>query len=179
MPPNQVPSLSSSASWSVPLGQGASGGHRGSGAGAGEIGHIQVQPDGKICRCGNRGCLETLASTPALIQASPAPVDGFDGLLKAYHAGNPQVLALIETAALALGETVKHIASILNIQQIRIAGNLSLFNDDLLDPIRQTLAGGILPALAEATQVEAATLGDDIVLLGAASLVLKNELGLF
>jgi predicted NBD/HSP70 family sugar kinase len=150
----------------------------GEGAGAGEIGHIQIQTDGAICRCGNRGCLETVASTRALVQQSPTPIDNYESLLRAYHARDPQVLALIDVAGYALGETIKHMVSILNIQEIRIAGNLSQFGEAILTPIRKDLQHGVLPALAAQTQVELASLGDDIVLLGAASLVLKNELGL-
>jgi glucokinase-like ROK family protein len=150
----------------------------GENAGAGEIGHIQVEPNGEICRCGNRGCLETIASTRALIQHAVAPVDTFEDLLKAYHAGNPKVIALVEYAAQALSETVKHLVSILNIQQIRLAGNLSHFGNVILETIRRNLQSGVLPALADRTQVNWAALGDDIVILGAASLVLKNELGL-
>ncbi len=147
-------------------------------AGAGEIGHIQIQSDGEICRCGNRGCLETIASTRALIQGSPAPIDDLESLLRAYRAGNPHVLALIKGAAQALAETAKHLVSILNIRQIRIAGSLGHFGDHVLDPIRNDLQNSVLAALADQTRIELASLGDDIVVLGAASLVLKNELGL-
>jgi predicted NBD/HSP70 family sugar kinase len=150
----------------------------GENAGAGEIGHIQIEPNGEICRCGNRGCLETITSTRALIQHAPASINTIEDLLQAYHAGNPKVVALVEYAAQALGETVKYLASILNIQQIRLAGNLSHFDSEVLETIRSSLQNGVLPTLAERTRVEWAALGDDIVILGAASLVLKNELGL-
>jgi predicted NBD/HSP70 family sugar kinase len=150
----------------------------GENAGAGEIGHIQIEPNGEICRCGNRGCLETVASTRALLQHAPDPIETFEDLLQAYHAGNPKVVALVEYAAQALSETVKHLVSILNIQQIRLAGNLSHFGNVILETIRRNLQSGVLPALADRTQVNWAALGDDIVILGAASLVLKNELGL-
>ena len=128
---------------------------------------------------GDVGCLETVASTRALIQESPAPINDFTSLLQAYRDRDPQVLTLIERAALALGKTVTHLVSILNIRQLRIAGNLAYFGEDLLGPIRQSVDKGVLSALGAGTQVEIATLGDDIVILGAASLVLKNELGLF
>jgi glucokinase len=114
-----------------------------------------------------------------LIERSNTSINDFEGLMMAYQARDPDVLASIKVAAQALGETIKHIASILNIRQIRIAGNLSHFGDDLLDPIRQSVADGILPALADGSSVQFASLGEDIVLLGAASLVLKNELGVF
>ena len=150
----------------------------GDGAGAGEIGHIQIQPNGETCRCGNHGCLETVASTRALIQHSPAPINDFEDLLRAYQAGNPKVIALVEAAIKALSETAKHLASILNIRHIRLAGNLNRFGDKVLDPLQNSLQSGVLPALAGGTLIEPSTLGDDIVILGAASLVLKNELGL-
>jgi N-acetylglucosamine repressor len=150
----------------------------GENAGAGEIGHIKIEPNGEICRCGNRGCLETIASTRALIQNAPVTIDTFEDLLQAYHVGNPKVVAMVEYAAQALSETVKHLVSILNIQQIRLAGNLSHFGNQVLEIIRSNLQSGVLPALAESTRVDMAILGDDIVILGAASLVLKNELGL-
>ena len=149
----------------------------GENAGAGEIGHIQIDSNGEICRCGNRGCLETVASTRALMQHSPT-IDTFEDLLQAYHAGNPKVVAIVENAVQALSETAKHLVSILNIRHIRLAGNLSHFGNEVLETIRSSLQSGVLPALADSTQVGWAALGDDIVILGAASLVLKNELGL-
>ena len=88
------------------------------------------------------------------------------------------MVALVEYAAQALSETVKHLASILNIQHIRLAGNLSHFGSEVLRTIRSSLQSGVLPVLADSTQFDRAALGDDIVILGAASLVLKNELGL-
>ncbi len=48
--------------------------HRGASGIAGEIGHVQVGEDGQVCRCGNRGCLETMVSAAAPARAAPAGV---------------------------------------------------------------------------------------------------------
>ena len=152
-------------------------------AGAGEIGHIQVIENGKLCRCGNRGCLETVVSNRALMDQgrsmAPETIIDFASLLLAYQAGNPQVVSLIEITAQVLGRTITHLVSTLNINRILIAGNLTHFDIGLMNPIRQQIQKGVLPVLAQQTEIAAATLGDDIVILGAASLILKNELGLF
>jgi len=144
----------------------------GQSAGAGEIGHIQIDPEGETCRCGNRGCLETILSTQALVKGTSDPIKNFESLMRAYQAGNPQVIARVESAAETLGRPIQHLASILNIQDIRIAGSLCSFGDRVLDRLHNSLQTGILPALAGQTRVEFASLGDDIVVLGAASLVL-------
>lgn len=155
----------------------------GDNAGAGEIGHTQVIADGKACRCGNFGCLETIVSNRALMDqgrmVAPDLVADFPSLVQAYHAGNAQVTSIVDNAALTLGRSIIHLISALNINHILIAGNLSRFGNGLLDPIRQQVQKGVLPALSQETEVSIATLGDDIVILGAASLILKNELGLF
>ncbi len=155
----------------------------GDNAGAGEIGHIQVVSDGALCRCGNHGCLETLVSSRALVQRAQAEIpgvgDSFEALVLAFETGNPQVISLVESAALILGRSIIHLISGLNINHILLAGSLSRFGEGLIRPVQACVQTGVLPALAQNTQVGLATLGDDIVILGAASLILKKELGLF
>ncbi len=154
----------------------------GDNAGAGEIGHIQIVKDGEPCRCGNFGCLETIVSSRALLQQgrliAPAVITDFESLLREFQTGNSQVSALIENSAQALGSVTVHLVSTLNINHVLIAGSLSHFGEGFLAPIRQRLREGVLPALGQQTEIDLATLGEDIVILGAASLVLKNELGL-
>ena len=86
--------------------------------------------------------------------------------------------ALVEEAAAALGTAVANLVGALNINQVRIAGSLSYFGDVLIAPIQQRVRESILETLALQTQVRTAALGEDIVILGAASMILKNELGL-
>jgi predicted NBD/HSP70 family sugar kinase len=78
-----------------------------------------------------------------------------------------------------LGQAVIHLVSALNLNRIMIAGILTCCGEGLLASIQKQVQNGVLPALAQQTEVGLATLGDDIVILGSASLVLKHELGLF
>ncbi len=168
----------------------------GDNAGAGEIGHIRVVQNGEPCRCGNRGCLETILSDRALIKQSrrilsdhpnsvlnqlvsqPSEIT-IETLTAAHRAGDPGITTLVDEAAHKLGGVVAHLAGALNINCVLIAGSLSRFGEGLLEPVRQNVQDGTLPGLACQTDVKLASLGDDIVILGAASLILKNELGLY
>jgi len=167
----------------------------GDNAGAGEIGHIQVLQNGETCRCGNRGCLETIVSENALVaqarrviqehpgtalfQRGSRPDDlSIETLLLAYQNKDPWVAALVREAAGILGSVAAHLVGALNINQIKIAGSLSRFGDALVEPVREKVQNGTLKALARHTEVGISSLGDDIVILGAASLIMKNELGL-
>jgi predicted NBD/HSP70 family sugar kinase len=155
----------------------------GDNAGAGEIGHVQIIEDGEPCRCGNQGCLETLVSSTALLQKAHLIAPGeFPDLIRftqAYQAGDPRAVSLLEEAGNTLGRAIIHLVSALNLNRIVIAGNLTCCGEGLLASIQRQVQNGVLPALAQQTEIGLATLGDDIVILGAASLVLKHELGLF
>jgi glucokinase-like ROK family protein len=155
----------------------------GDNAGAGEIGHIQITDNGVLCRCGNQGCLETLVSGPAILrQAQSVNQKKFrllDDVIQAYETGDSQAIGLVTVAAETLGSSLAHLVSILNINHIVLAGNLTRFGAGVLQPLRTKVKKSILPALASNTEVVLSELGDDLVLLGAASLILKRELGLF
>lgn len=164
-------------------------------SGAGEIGHIVVVPGGRECRCGNRGCLETVASTRALVQraqalwsdgsapalrrhaASPEEVTT-GNLVRAVEAGDDAVRGLVTEAGGYLGRVVAYLVGGLNIHNIVIAGSMARFGDALLTPVHEAIHSHSLRALAQNTRVEASELGQDIVILGAAALLLSQELQL-
>ncbi len=167
----------------------------GDNSGAGEIGHVKVVEGGEACRCGNTGCLETVVSSRALIRRgreiarqdpvfilnrlAPAPeMFTTETLLQAYAEGDPRVAEIVEEAGRYLATAVAYLTSTLNINQVVIAGSLSRFGDGLVRPVREQVQKGILPALGQQTKVTISSLGGDIVILGAASLLLSNELGL-
>ena len=164
-------------------------------SGAGEIGHVVAQPGGRECRCGNRGCLETLASTRALTQraqavwerepssalrrlaATPSEITTRT-LLQALAAGDEPVRALVSEAGTTLGQAIGHLVGGLNIRNIVIAGSMARFGATLIDPIQHQLEAGVFPTLAREIRVSASELGQDIVILGAAALLLSHELAL-
>ena len=155
----------------------------GDNAGAGEIGHIQIVKNGKRCRCGNRGCLETIIGSPAILQQAQTEnqerFNHLDELVQAYEMGDIKVVELIHSTGEILGQSLVHLVSILNINQIALAGSLSRFGNGILQPLQTNVKQGVLPALAQNTEIYLSKLGEDIVILGAASLILKRELGLF
>jgi predicted NBD/HSP70 family sugar kinase len=77
-----------------------------------------------------------------------------------------------------LGFAAANLVGILNINRIVIAGRVARFGQTLLEPIKQEIKRRSLPGLADETVIEITTLGDDIVILGAAALLLNHELGL-
>ena len=162
---------------------------------AGEIGHVRMVPGGERCRCGNTGCLETLVSTRTLLHraramaaqdptsylnklvSSPDEIDG-DTVLQAYQAGDPSIRALIAEAGDYLGIAAAQLAGALNVDQIILAGRLARYGQGVIAPMQKRVSQDFLPALARYTQVAPSALGDDVVILGAASLILRNEVGL-
>jgi glucokinase-like ROK family protein len=165
---------------------------QGDGGGAGEIGHIVIVPEGgKRCRCGNYGCLETVASAQALIkqaQALAAQPDGLpaslqeislEGIEQAFVAGDPRVRQMVLDTARYMGLALAGLVGALNIQKIVLNGDMTCFGQPWLDTIRRTLSANTLPRLARDTQVEIGQLGADGVILGASALLANNYSLLF
>ncbi len=166
----------------------------GDGFGAGEIGHVVVADNGLRCNCGNVGCLETIASVPAILRAarkwfsdpssrlrtlapSAAAVD-LDTVRQALEAGDPGVAAIVEAAGHYLGIAVAHIVGLLNIERIVVTGAVAVLGPPLIEAIRASLARHALAPLAAMTNVELIPERSDAVLLGITAMVLDQELGL-
>jgi glucokinase-like ROK family protein len=170
--------------------------HYGDSFGAGEIGHIKVEENGELCRCGNYGCLETrlssryirrkskelaLKNNESLLSQFAATQKEISNevILKAYQDGDPGVQTIVKEVGTRLGKALTYLVSLLDINRIVIAGSVSLFGDGLITPAIQELKAGTLSALSNNIEVHASSLGEDIVILGSAGMVLQNELGIF
>jgi predicted NBD/HSP70 family sugar kinase len=139
---------------------------------AGELGHVLVDPEGAVCRCGNRGCLETAASTGALLE-----------MLRRSHGELtvPEMLALardgdlgcrrvIADAGRVVGSAAAFLFNVLNPQRLVVGGDLAAAGDLLLDGVRSSVRLAALPAAADAARVVAGVLGDRAQVLGALAL---------
>jgi predicted NBD/HSP70 family sugar kinase len=136
---------------------------------AGELGHVVVEPGGMQCRCGNRGCLETVANTRALLPGrSPRDV------LAGAHAGDPECRAAIARAGDAIGRATAMLLNVLNPQLVVVGGELAGAGDLLLDGVRARVGAEALPAAAETARVVAGVLGDRAQVLGAIALVVSE-----
>ena len=128
---------------------------RGANGNAGEIGHIGLDERGPVCRCGNRGCLETLVGAPYLLDMLPQQGRVGHGaalldLVEAARQGDPGCRRIIAEAGAALGRGVAIVVNMFNPQMVVVGGEIAEAGELLLDPMRRAMELGALGnALAE------------------------------
>lgn len=167
---------------------------QGDGGAAGEIGHIVVVPEGgMLCRCGNYGCLETVASTQAIVKqaqwlASQTPGTQFselspkidlDALELAFNAGDPLARQVVLEAGRYLGLAISNLVGTLNIHKILLSGVMTCFGEPWLEAIRESMVHTTLAKLAQDTRVEIGQLGENGIILGASALLANDYSLLF
>ena len=168
----------------VRLGSGVGGGlviggrlHTGAAGLAGEIGHVQVRPDGAVCRCGNRGCLETIAADAA-IRALLRPTRGHDvtrrELLELVASGDLGATRVVNDAGRAVGRVLADLCNVVNPEAIVVGGELSEAGEPLLSGIREAVDRYALPGAADVVEVVHGQLGERAEVLGALALVTQS-----
>ncbi|GAA1364451.1 ROK family protein [Catellatospora chokoriensis] len=143
---------------------------------AGQLGHMTIDPGGPPCPCGNLGCLEVLASGPAMVRHALAlgwtPRTAADAAELAADAarGNAAALAAFDRAGEALAVAFQTTAAMCDLDAVVVGGGVAAAGPVLLDPIRRGLArrGGL--AFARRFDVRIGALGRDAGLVGAAAL---------
>jgi len=151
--------------------------HRGATGIAGELGHIMVIPDGEVCRCGNRGCLETVAAAPALLELLGRSRDEeltVESMLALAAGGDPGARRVLTDAGRAIGRALADLCNCLNPERVIVGGELGAAGAPLLDGVRESIQRWALPAAAEATEVVAGVLGPRAELLGSLALVISD-----
>jgi predicted NBD/HSP70 family sugar kinase len=151
--------------------------HLGSTGFAGEIGHVAVEANGALCRCGNRGCLETIASSNALVSAFGA-VRGSeitaDELIALVRAGDVSATRTVHDAGRAVGRVLADLCSHLNPAAIILGGDLAEAGAPVLEGIRESIDRYAVPPTAQSVDVVSGVLGERAQLLGALALVIGN-----
>lgn len=162
--------------------------YRGSTGVVGEIGHITIDPRGELCVCGNRGCLTTLVGTQALIArarqlARRFPASTLAGttptvamIEDAAMAADPLALRLVDEAAENLGIAVAGMLNLMNPAAVIIGAGLSRLGEQLLEPMRDTVARRTFVSSVSASQIRTSELGPRGIAIGAATLVLDAAL---
>lgn len=141
---------------------------------AAEFGHMTVDPSGPICRCGNRGCLETYVSVPALLDQLRPHDDAASAadVVKSATDGNRACLRVLTDAGRRVGAAVAIICNLLNPDRVIIGGELSAAYDILLPPLRAALERDALPFAGSHVTVCRGQLGERAVALGSVATVL-------
>jgi predicted NBD/HSP70 family sugar kinase len=145
---------------------------QGDGGGAGEIGHVVVQQDGALCRCGKRGCLETLASVRAVIQR--AQMDSLEAVEAAFRAGDSKVRQIVLEAGRYLGISLASLIGTLNIQKIGLTGDMTQFGELWLESVKHAMQEAAFTRMAEGTQLEIGKLDYRGCILGASAMLFLN-----
>jgi predicted NBD/HSP70 family sugar kinase len=150
--------------------------HTGATGMAGELGHLLVDPDGQVCRCGSRGCLETLVSKRALVAAlahARGPEVSVEALLDLAAAGDLGAVRLLSDAGRVLGTALAGVCTIADPAVIVVGGDLTAreeSSDALLAATRRGLAEALPPVANHAVEVVRARLGARAEAIGAALL---------
>lgn len=158
---------------------------------AGEIGHTTLVPDGPLCSCGNRGCLELYTSESAIVAAAieRGRADGtsllrrethgnlqlltIDTVLACAREGDPAAVATLDEVGAQVGLTLASALNMFNPQMLVIGGPIGTKAGPLLlDPITRELERRTLPLTLAAVQVVTGSPEDECAVLGAAALVL-------
>jgi glucokinase len=140
---------------------------------AGELGHVVVRPGGPLCRCGQRGCLEAVASASAVARRYAA-LTGTPGtaadVVAAYGDGDPVAGRVWRDAVDALADGLATAQALFDAEVIVVGGGLAESGDALLVPLRRTLRDRL--TFHREPRLVAAALGDEAGCLGAALLAL-------
>jgi predicted NBD/HSP70 family sugar kinase len=143
--------------------------YRGSAGTAGEIGHVTIDENGPICRCGNRGCLDTFVGSRALINslaASHGPLRLKDIVTRALG-GDLGCRRVIEDAGRRVGVAVAGLVNLLNPEVIVVGGLMAEAGGLILEPLREALDRCAIPSAAATVELRPAELGDDADIIGA------------
>ena len=162
--------------------------YRGATGVAGEIGHTAIDPNGKPCICGLRGCLVTLIGTPALLERAGELIEEhpdstlagreFDvaDLEEAARVGDAVAVQVAQEAAGNLGIVVAGLLNLMNPSMVVVGGDLAGLGELLLVPLREMARSRTLESSVAAAEIKASELGPRSVAIGAATLVLKAAL---
>ena len=144
----------------------------GAAGGAGEFGHITLDPGGPKCACGRRGCLETYASATAVARAAGTP-----DAKSAFASKTPRARRAVAVAADALGTGIATVFSAIQPARFVIAGGMASAGAGFLEAIRRAARARIFPEYHRDLDIVRATLGNEAGWIGAA-LVAGAEFGL-
>ena len=166
--------------------------YRGSRGTAGELGHTTVDENGPRCRCGNRGCLETLISGPAIVRRVREELEeGVVSLIsemtgsdfakttpeivaEAARKGDKLAFNIMEKTGVYLGIGIANAVNLFNPELVIIGGGVAQASDLFLDTVKRTVKARALHTASTSVDIKISKLADTIAAQGAAILILKD-----
>ncbi|WP_335940184.1 ROK family transcriptional regulator [Streptomyces sp. PTD5-9] len=153
--------------------------YRGPGGTAGEIGHITLDESGPVCRCGNRGCLETFTAARyvlPLLRPSHGQDLTMERMVQLAREGDPGCRRVIADVGRHIGSGVANLCNLLNPSRVVLGGSLAEAGEVVIAPIRDSVSRYAIPSAARQLSVLPGALGGRAEVLGALALVL-SEMG--
>lgn len=121
--------------------------HRGHNGMAGEIGHMTVEPNGALCNCGLRGCLETIVAGPAIVRhmvntepESRAKIHNAGDVYEAAARGSAAAQAVVQHVSRSLSWAIQWLIMTYDVEKVVLGGGVTRSGDALLGPILRELA---------------------------------------
>lgn len=161
---------------------------RGGGGFAGELGHMTMDPEGDVCSCGKRGCLETLIGPSAVVTryrasvaaGSASPLSNnlenvtFADIVQAAELSDLAAHSVLQDVGHYLGLGIANLVNVLNPQLVVLGGAFSVAHEALIPMIRTTVKLNTLPPMREALSIVPSEHSSQDGLIGAVSLVLED-----
>lgn len=153
---------------------------RGAQGTAGDIGHVRVSSGGDVsCHCGNFGCLEAVASAPAIIKklvAEGLPIRNTSDLIDATRRAKVEAIQAIRQAGRDIGEVLSTCVSLINPAVIVIGGSLSSAGEHLIAGVREVVYARSMPLASENLSIVASRVGREGGIIGANVLAIEHVL---
>jgi glucokinase len=157
----------------ITLGTGIGGGimingrlHLGAFGTAGEFGHQTVDPDGPMCGCGNRGCLEAVAKGGAI--SAEVGLQNAEAVYAAAAGGDPRAADAIDRASFYMAIAIANTVALLGLDVVVLGGGIMSAGDLVLDPLRQAVSSRVTLVPTEEIRIVRAELGGMAGAIGAA-----------
>jgi predicted NBD/HSP70 family sugar kinase len=149
----------------------------GAGGTAGEIGHLTIDENGPICRCGNRGCLETFAAGDALVELMRTSLGHeltAEEIVERAADGDAGCRRAIADSGRHIGSAVASVCNILNPGRVVVGGSVGQAGELLLAEMREAVRRRAVLSAAEDVEIVAGVLGERAEVLGAVALILGD-----
>ena len=147
---------------------------------AGDIGHIFVSRGSQVpCHCGNRGCLEALASGPAIARALSAnsiEAATSQDVIELVRRGNVEAIQAVRQAGRDVGEVLTTCVSLINPSVIVIGGSMAQAGEHLIAGVRETVYARSMPLATEHLQITQSKVGPNAAIIGASMLAIQHAL---
>lgn len=153
--------------------------YRGNGIGVGELGHLPIATEQRLCSCGNVGCLDTISPAKAMIERYQEQTNEevtFDDFLALINAKDAMAIKLMNEAAYNLGVGISILVNLFHPEAIYFGGKVVEMIPNFLSLVKQTVHNKALDPMLQNMVITSSDFNDNSSILGAVALVFQATL---